>query len=182
MNKVLVILALAAAVVFGQSTFAGEVTQHATVISGKFSRAGSTGRQQYSDSALRELCEQGYTLAMFVYPGASSRTISCGGGKQIRYMSKGSYSRPDGILSAAKQEINAGGKVLVHCWYGVHAAKFVAAAALNKFCGWSGSDSAEYFKRGIPPGSLSKSRIEELASKLRAYGSGGGVMGGCPSP
>jgi hypothetical protein len=161
---------------------AGEVTQHSTVISGKFGRAGSTNRQPLSDSALRGLCEQGYTLAMFLYPGARDHVVTCGGGKQIRYMSKTGYSSPSGILAAAKAEMDRGGKVLVHCWYGVHAAKFVAASALHRFCGFSGDQAANYFVRGIPPGSLSQSRINELASKLRAQGSGGSVTGGCPSP
>lgn len=174
---------LFAALAFSVAANAGEVTLHTPVISGKFSRAGSTNRQALSDSALKGLCEQGYTLAIFLYPGATDHVVTCGGGKQIRYMSKGTYEAPAGVLAVAKAEMDRGGKVLVHCWYGVHAAKFVAAAALNKFCGYSGSQAADYFVKGIPPRSLSPARIEELASKLRAYpSSGGGVTSGCPSP
>jgi len=182
MKRIGSLMVVLATLIFGLPAQAGEVTQYTKVISGKFSRAGSTGRQQYSDAALTQLCNQGYTMAIFLYPGARPRTITCGGGRKITYLSKTPYSSPAGILATTKAEMDRGGKVLVHCWYGVHAAKYVAAAALNNFCGYNGSQSADYFKRGIPPGSLSVSRIEQLASRLRAYPSGGSVAGGCPSP
>lgn len=177
--KLFVILAVTA---LSLSAQAGELSRHTPVISGKFSRAGSSQRQPLSDNSLKSLCEQGYTLAMFMYPGAPNKTITCGGGKQIRYMSKSGYSSPSGILATAKAEIDNGGKVLVHCWYGVHAANFVSAAALNKFCGWSGDQAANYFVRGVPAGSLAPAKINELAGKLRALGRGTGAMSGCPSP
>jgi|GEM_PF-6488517 len=176
------IMTLLAGLAISASAKAGELSNYTPVISGKLSRAGSSQRQELSDASLKRLCEQGYTLAMFLYPGARARTVSCGGGKQIRYFSKVRYSRPEPILAEAEAEINRGGKVLVHCWYGVHGAKYVAAAALNKFCGWSGSQASSYFVRGIPPGSLAQKTIDELAAKLRTYPSGGSVTGGCPSP
>jgi hypothetical protein len=153
-----------------------------TIISGKLSISGSSNRKALSDSALKGLCEDGFTAAIFTYPGAKARTVECGGGRKISYQSITSWEKPTKHVSIIQNEINGGGRVLVHCWYGVHASKFVASAALTKMCGFSGDQAATYFRNGIPKGSLGAARINELAGILSGWSASGGVTSGCPSP
>jgi hypothetical protein len=161
---------------------AQSVERLSTIISGKLSISGSSNRSALNDAALKGLCEDGYTLAIFTYPGAKARTVECGGGRSISYSSITGWENPVKHVNKVEAEVRGGGKVLVHCWYGVHASKFVASAALTKLCGFNGDQAAAFFRRGIPKGSLSESRISELAGKLSHWSAGGGVVSGCPSP
>lgn len=177
MNK-FVMLALAI-LVSSPSVYAYQVSRLTPVIDGHFYRSGSVDRQPLSRSTLEDLCEQGYTLVVYVYKGASDQTVSCSRGT-LHYLSKTSWQKPSGILSMADEAMEHGGKVLIHCWYGVHASNFVSAAALNRFCGYSGSQAANYFRNGVPAKSLPQSRINELAEDLVEMGTGSGSMDGCP--
>jgi hypothetical protein len=163
--------------------YAQQVKRVTTVINGRLSRAGSSpGRQAYNDAALRDLCEQGYTLAIYVYGGAKAHDVSCSRGK-ISYLSMSNWARPQSILNRIGQEFSAGGKVMVHCWYGVHASNIVTSLALNRFCGFNGQQAASAFKAGVPNKSLPPSKIEAYASSIRAQAiSGGQVLQGCPTP
>lgn len=182
MIKVLSFVLLAMTVGVSSLASAQAVKRVSNVISGKLAISGSTNRSALDDSALRDLCDQGYTRAIFVYSGARARTVSCGGGRTIEYSSMSNWESPGSIVSKVVNEIDGGGKVLLHCWYGVHASKFVAAASLTKLCGFSGSQAAKYFEVGIPPGSLGKARIAELSGKLSGMNGNSHVVSGCPSP
>ncbi len=178
MNKFFLALMLTA---FSFSLHAQEVQRVTTVIPGKLARSGSSNRQPFSDAALAGLCEQGYTLAIYVYGGARAHDVACSKGK-ITYMSMTNWEHPDSILSRIGTEFNAGGKVLVHCWYGVHASNMVTSEALIRYCGYSGDQAAAYFKSGVPAGSLPVSRIDQLASEIAGSQKPGSVMQGCPTP
>jgi hypothetical protein len=166
---------------FSAQVFAQQVTNVTNVISGKLSRAGSTNRKAYDDRSLAALCEQGYTLAIYVYGGAKAHDVSCSRGK-ISYLSMTSWEHPTSILSRISNEMNGRGKVMVHCWYGVHASNFVTSAALINSCGFSGEQAAETFRRGVPPKSLAPARVNQLAAELVALELGNHVIEGCPSP
>ena len=159
---------------------AQDVQRVTEVMSGKLARAGSSNKAEYSDATLKSLCQKGYTLAVFVYKGARDRTVSCGGGKSIKYVGMTNWSRPKSIISAAEREMRNGGRVMIHCWYGVHASNFVTSAILGRVCNFSASKIENIFRKGIPPRSLAQSRIDELAGDLHQYANGGSVMGGCP--
>ena len=169
-----------ATLAISHSAHAQSVERVTNVISGKLARAGSSNRQPYSDSALQSLCQKGYTLAIYTYGGARSRTVSCGGGRSIRYQSMTNWSHPSSIINAAEREMRNGGRVMIHCWYGVHASNFVTSAILGRVCNYSASKIENIFRRGIPRGSLAQSRIDQLANDLHQYANGGSVMGGCP--
>jgi hypothetical protein len=166
---------------FAFQTQAQSVERVTVVIPGKFARSGSANRKPFDDKALAGLCEQGYTLAVYVYGGAKPHDVSCSKGK-ISYLSMTNWEKPGTILQKAEKAMNAGGKVMVHCWYGVHASNFVSAAALNKFCGYTGVQAANYFRAGVPNKSLPPARIDQLAGEIQAFGAGGSVMQGCPTP
>ena len=175
-------MAILLLVMVGSFAHAQSVERMSTIISGKLSISGSSNRKALGDSALKELCDQGFTQAIFTYGGAKARTVSCGGGRTISYQSMTSWEKPTALIAKTVSEIEGGGRVLIHCWYGVHASKYVASAALTQLCGFSGDQAAEYFKRGIPKGSLGTDRINELAGYLSALSTSGGVTAGCPTP
>lgn len=156
------------------------VKNETEVIPGKLSRAGTTNRKPYSDETLKGLCERGFTLAVYVYAKAATRTVSCSKGS-ITYVQQGGWTNPSRVLALSEQEYNKGGRVMIHCWYGVHASNFLTAAHLNRFCGWTGDQAAAKFLRDAPAGISSKER-NDLTSRLRALGRGSSVMNGCPHP
>ncbi len=161
---------------------AQEVRNLKNVISGKFARSGATNRSPLSDSALKRLCEDGYGVAVYIYSGGRDKTVSCGGGREIKYYNITNWQNATSILNKTEAAMDAGRKTLVHCWNGVHASNYVSAAALNRFCGFSGQQAATYFRQNIPDGTLDRNVINNLARKLESLGSGGQVVSGCPSP
>jgi hypothetical protein len=165
----------------GLAAHAGQIRNQETVISGAVTRAGTTKKAQYNDDTLTALCEQGYTLAIFLYSGATARTVRCSGGRAISYLSVTKFQAIDPVVNRISTAVNAGGKAIFHCWNGTHATGFVAAAVLNRLCGFSGAQAARYFENGVPPGSIPQSSINKLSGILKAQPTGGHVMAGCPS-
>ena len=179
MKAVFISLVLLAVTALGHRAEAQSVSRVTSVISGKLARAGSTNRQSYSDATLKSLCEQGYTLAIYVYKGGDDRTVSCSKGS-IRYVSMLNWSSPASIVNKIASEAASGGKTMVHCWYGVHASNMVTAAALVKMCNYSGEKAAAKFKAGVPAGSLPESKIEKMASAIEEMRPDGTRVSGCP--
>jgi hypothetical protein len=165
---------------FGAGVQAKQIRNMSAVVSGKIYRAGTTNRKPYNDDTLRDLCEDGFTVAIYLYGGAKSHSVSCGGGRTIRYMSITSYQKIDPVTNVIENAVDHGGKAVFHCWNGVHATGFIAGAVLNRFCGYSGREAANYFERGVPKGSLAQSAINKLSNILESQPSGGRVMQGCP--
>lgn len=142
--------------------------QRVTVINESLARSGTQGhRQAYNDEALRTLCEQGYTLALYVYTvNSQPRTVSCSRGT-ISYETISWDGRNTArAVDRAASEINQGGKVMVQCWYGVHASNFIASLVLKRQFGYSGEQAAALFEQGVPPRSLPQSRIDELSQRI----------------
>jgi len=165
----------------GLTAQAGQIRNQETVISGAVTRAGTTRQKEYNNETLTALCEQGYTLAIYLYSGATPRTVACSGGRSISYLSITRFQAIDPVVSKIKDAVNAGGKAIFHCWNGTHATGFVAAAVLNRLCGFSGAQAARYFENGVPPGSIPQSSINKLSGILKNQPTGSHVMSGCPS-
>ena len=157
-------LAVFAILSCSQFAFAANVENLKTVISEKLYTSGATSREELSDSALEDLCEQGYSKAYFGYGGARARTIQCSRGS-IAYKSA-SWDKSSTVQSVVN-DVQAGQKVLVHCWYGVDASVWVAAAAQTQISCWSGDQAAEWYS-SLPHG-VGKSRLRELAERIRDY-------------
>ena len=128
MTKFVLSLALAA---FSFSLHAQVVQRVTTVIPGKLARSGTSNKIAFNDATLTQLCEQGYTLAIYVYAGASNHDVTCSKGK-ISYVSMTNWEKPGSIIDRIGKEFEAGGKVMVHCWYGVHASNMVTSEALMR--------------------------------------------------
>lgn len=159
---------------------AGQIRNRAEVVSNAITRAGTTNKKEFTDETLTKLCEEGYSVAIFLYTGAKARTVQCSGGRSIQYLSVKRFQDLDPILTKIEEAVEDNGRALFHCWNGVHATGYVAAAALNRFCGFSGREAADYFVRGVPVGSLSQDRIDQLANRLRKLPENGSFMSGCP--
>lgn len=125
-----------------------------TVLNGVLIRAGGPGGQRsMSNDTLKELCEEGVSKAIYLYPKfnfSNPGTHRCSRGS-IEYKGGGfvgsaSRSTLQEIYRAAE---SGSGPVLVHCWNGWHAAGEIAAYSLIQFCGWSGDRAADYWSAGI---------------------------------
>jgi len=158
------------------------VKNMSTVISGKLYISGSSTRGALSQADLVSLCDQGFTYAVYVYAGGTNKTVTCGGGRTLKYQNSTAWKNPSGILGEASSAIANGGKALIHCWNGVHASRYAGAVALNKFCGFSGPEAAQWWRAGFSAGSITNGAISSLYNSLSNLGSGRGGMSGCPSP
>lgn len=164
------------------SAWADQIRNFKPVVEGHVYRAATTKKAEYNDDTLRALCEQGFTTAIFLYAGAHKRTVSCSGGRSISYQSIPTFQKIDSVMGTVRAGVNGGGKVVFHCWNGVHATGFIAAASLNQFCGYTGAQAEKYFRDGVPAGTLPVSSINKLASLLSALPTGRSSLQGCPSP
>lgn len=162
--------------------WAEQIRNFKPVVEGHIYRAATTKKAEYNDETLRGLCEQGFTTAIFLYAGANKRTVACSGGRSIRYQSIPTFQKIESVIDTVRAGVEGGGKVVFHCWNGVHATGFIAAAALNQFCGFSGAQAEKYFRDGVPAGTLPVSNINKLASLLSALPTGRSSLQGCPTP
>jgi hypothetical protein len=160
------LIVVAAQIIFcAQFASAAGVENLKSILSEQLYTSGATEREQFSDSALVELCEQGFSKAYFGYGGAKARTINCSKGS-IAYKSS-SWDKASTTQSVV-DDVKAGHKVLVHCWYGVDASVYVAAAAQTQISCWSGDQAADWYA-SLPHG-VGKARVRELAERIRKYG------------
>ena len=95
----------------GTLAHAQAVERMSTIISGKLSISGSTNRSALNDQALKKLCEEGFTLALFTYPGARTRSVNCGGGRSLSYQSISDWENPSAPVAKISDEVNGGGRV-----------------------------------------------------------------------
>ncbi len=161
------VLMLVLSLVFMSSySHAASVENMKTGISGKLYTSGVSGREELSDSALKQLCEEGYSKVYFVYRGARERTVSCSRGS-VAYKSM-SWDKSSTVQTVVN-DVKSGHKVLVHCWYGVDASVWVIAAAQTQLSCWSGDEAGDWYE-SLPHG-VGKARVRELADRLREYGS-----------
>lgn len=165
-----------ATVILSQSTFANMSSDMGLkglrnvkpVMEGVLYRGGNSGggKAPLKSEALMNLCEAGFSLAVYLYPdGFKPKTVHCttkdGKANTLEYIQKGfrdSKSREivmteiyDIIMSQNK------GPAYVHCWNGSHASGETAAIALMQFCGLSGEAAGKYWADNIhDKGNLSK--------------------------
>lgn len=159
-----------------------QIRNRRDVVPGSITRAATTKQKEYNDTTLKALCEEGYTVAIFLYEGAKTREVECSGGRKIKYLSISKFQEPTAVLNEISKSVNQGGRALFHCWNGLHATGYIAAAVLNRFCGFSGAQAANYFVHDVPAGSLPEKNMAFFSKRLKGLPSGGSVMAGCPSP
>lgn len=144
-----------------------------TVMPGILFRGGSSNtsanRNPLSNAQLCSLRKDGITKAFYFYSKGFSgnKTVSCDAG-DIRY-EVASMNNPKHVFQEIKKSIDASENqtqgTFVHCWFGVHASGYVAAAALVQFCDWSSSQAVEYWKGNVPK----SIQYAKVINQLRAF-------------
>lgn len=133
--------------------------QFLTVLPGVLYRGGGPGGQRPLPlKALRSLCEDGFSTAVYAYqlgfvdPGPVTCTNRLTGRPNtLRYVA-GEATNPafkakflaivhDVAVNASK------GPVFVHCWNGRHASGELAAIALRQMCDLNGAQASDYWLR-----------------------------------
>jgi hypothetical protein len=152
------IVLLLSAVLVSWTTSAEAVTglrRYTEVVGGVFRAGGPGGQVALPASTLQELCEKGFTQALYLYPSAGCKT--CGtytctaNGRPNQLVYRGmSFNKSSTMLQALMPSVlGQTGSTLFHCWNGVHATGQVASLARIQFCGWSNQDAADYFLKAL---------------------------------
>jgi hypothetical protein len=140
--------------------FEKSIIKFRPVLNGALYRSGSTNTKENSDgkrlplqdSSLKNLCEAGFSQAVYLYPTAwdqASPVTKCEG-NSLNY-SKVIPTSSINLKSIFKQLkdiiVQQKGPMLVHCWYGLHQSGYVAATALMQFCGYKTEAAISYFDK-----------------------------------
>jgi len=132
---------------------------------------GEGGRQPISSGSMQNLCSYGFQSAYYVYRTGwgGDHGVSCGGGQTV-YMSKqwDNSQQARAILTDIYNKIQTGGKVYVHCWYGVHASGYIAAIALRQFCGYSAEQGVTYWDSAVPA-SIRYEKVQQMVRNFSPY-------------
>lgn len=129
------------------------------------------------NSGLKNLCEQGFSDALYLYAEnfeTAPATTSC---KTIeKEKVKLNYSQNLGFEAGAEHALlkkihqhikgERAGPIYAHCWNGWHASGFLAALSLRQFCKLSGRDAETYWIRNTDGNSEG---YEKIRSRIRAF-------------
>lgn len=130
-----------------------------TVLPGVLYRGGGPGgKQPLSMSTLTNLCETGFSLAVYSYDEGYSNpgVIRCtnrltGQPNSLRYLAGRILDKKfKARFLAEVKEVAENpdlGPVFVHCWNGMHASGEFAAVALRQMCEWDGATASAYWLR-----------------------------------
>jgi hypothetical protein len=168
------------------------IREFAPVISGVLYRGGGAGGQvPLTPSALQSLCQKGFSKAVYLYSMnwtyGAGKSVECttesGKSNILTYVSKVWTQQQGEIMEMVANAVKTGsGPVFVHCWNGRHATGAIAAMALREYCGWSGPQAVDYWKRtakGYDPG---MSGIFGNSGQIMRYSPHSGIkMPGCIS-
>ena len=148
-------------------TAQAQIKNESSVLAGHLTRAGNKGMKELNDAQLRDLCEQGYSNAYFMYAGARARTISCSTGA-ITYKSLGLKSAKQ-IIAQVGSNIQDGRRTFVHCYNGAHASGLVAALALRQYCGYSEDQAFNYWNSKLGGYPLQPANVRAVRATLRNF-------------
>jgi hypothetical protein len=129
------------------------------------------------DDALKNLCEEGFKNAIYLYStnfSTALKSAKCktfdGQDNEINYqqITGLSLKNTDKILEIFYKIIKGqtAGPIYSHCWNGWHASGFVAAVALRQFCGMSAEKAVEYWIENTDGASAGH---EDVIANIRAF-------------
>lgn len=129
------------------------------------------------DDALKNLCEEGFKSAIYLYPTNFSTALKLakcktfdGQDNQITYqqITGLNLKNTDKILEIFYKIIKGQtpGPIYSHCWNGWHASGFVAAVALRQFCGISAEKAVDYWIANTDGASAGH---EDVKANIRAF-------------
>ncbi len=128
-----------------------------TVIPGVLYRGGGPGgTNPLPSEALKNLCEAGFSLAVYGYTKNFKKPspVTCtsmvnGQANTLEYIAvEANESDAKATVFARIKAIAldpSKGPALVHCWNGYHASGELAATGLRQFCGWDGDEASKYW-------------------------------------
>ena len=125
---------------------------------------------------LRNLCEEGFTDAIYLYPRnfkTASRITECtrsdGTSGRLTYHNLIYNSDQVAILKKIHARLVSGeGAIYLHCWNGWHASGYISAISLIQFCGMSIEDAVGYWNRNTD-GVNQGENYERIRQKIRAF-------------
>lgn len=133
------------------------------------------------NEGLKNLCEEGFDQAIYLYPtrySTAASTTTChstrdGSTRTLRYdqisplAGESSYKSILRIVHERLQRGN-GHPIYVHCWNGWHASGFISALILRQFCGVSGDEAVAYWNRNTD-GVNKGARYDKIRARIRAF-------------
>ncbi len=128
------------------------------VMPGVLYRGGNSGGGAIAlkETGLKALCENGFSEAVYMYPNGfkSGTNTTCSNGQTVEYTTFGGGLKDPKMVYNFMKRLHKiittkKGPLYVHCWNGWHASGEMAAMALMQFCGWNGSQAAQYWQSNI---------------------------------
>ncbi len=136
------------------------------VVEGKIYRAGINDHKSKYGASVTDFsyaCTNGFTMVINAYNNSEAINVTCPDKRNIVYVgAKWDNPKRDDIASG---ELRRGGKVLVHCKYGVDASNLVAwigAARANLITAQQASDGFYHGQRG----SLGEAKYKEMSTMI----------------
>lgn len=147
----------------------------------KYNRYGARdNRNPLPDVGLRNLCEEGFATAVYLYPDhyeTAPPKVDCvdrrtGRPNTLAYEQVGPYNersvRDLLALVHRKAKNPAEGPAYFHCWNGWHASGLISAYALRQFCGLSGDEAVKYWDANTD-GNNTDPAFAKIRANIRAF-------------
>jgi hypothetical protein len=160
------------------------------VLAGRLYRGGANNRYHrdsprdnrnpLASSALKNLCEEGFESAVYLYStnfSSAPTKVDCvrrGDAKPntLIYQSLSPYreSHVREMLVATQTRLRqpSAGPAYFHCWNGWHASGLISAYALRQFCGMSGAQAVRYWDLNTD-GNHRDPAFEKLRKQIRDF-------------
>jgi hypothetical protein len=140
-----------------------------TVVEGKIYRAGVTKGGKFGTplSDFTYPCTNGFTMVLNAYSNNDAKTVQCPDGRFIVYAGAHWQNAKKDDLAAS--ELRRGGKVLVHCMYGVDASNEVAWIGAARAGLISPQQASDGFYHG-QKGSLGDAKYRQMAASILQRG------------
>jgi hypothetical protein len=141
------------------------------VVDGKIYRAGVNDHKSAYGAKVTDFsyaCSNAFTMVINAYKNFEAQNVSCKDGRNIVYVgARWQDSSRDDIAAA---ELRRGGKVIVHCKYGVDASNLVAWIGAARARLITAQQASDGFYRG-QKGSLGDAKYRQMAAMILKRGS-----------
>ncbi len=138
------------------------------IVEGKIYRGGVTVKTGLYSTPVTDFsyaCENGFTMVVNAYSNARAQQVRCADGRTIVYVGDKWYVEASATDSFIADEVSRrGGKVLVHCVYGVDASSLVGYIVAARAGLMSAREAAARFVAG-PAGVPHRGKMENLVLK-----------------
>jgi hypothetical protein len=128
------------------------------------------------DDGLKNLCEEGFTDAIYLYPknfNTAPSEVNCvradGSKGRLKYHNWIYNSDEKVILKTLHGRLSSGeGAVYLHCWNGWHASGYISAISLIQFCGTNPEAAIDYWNRNTD-GVNQGANYDRIRNKIKNF-------------